>query len=61
MYDVSCGKGRRGCCIIIPDTGVGNVGNVVFVYGPLPGGSSGWQAVLVPNPETTDRDSKTDR
>ena len=61
MYDVSCGKGRRGCCIIIPDTGVGPVGNVVFVYGPLPGGSSGWQAIFIPHPEVADRDSETDR
>ena len=61
MYDVSCGKGRRGCCIIIPDTDSGSVGNVVLVYGPLPGGSSGWQAVFIVNPEASDRDSKTNR
>lgn len=60
-YDVSCGKGRRGCCIIIPDTDSGSVGHVVFVYGPPSGGSSTGQTILVINPKTTDRDCKTDR
>ncbi len=60
-YDVSCGKGRRGCCIIIPDSDSGIVGNVVFVYGPSTGGSPGGQMVLIVNPKATGGDSKTDR
>ena len=60
-YDVSCGKGRRGCCIIIPDSDSGHVGHVVFVSGPSTGGSPGGQVVLIINPETSDRDCKTGR
>ena len=60
-YDVSCGKGRRGCCIIIPDTDSGSVGHVVFVYGSPDGGPSGGQTILVINPEIADKSCKTNR
>ena len=60
-YDVSCGKGRRGCCIIIPNSDSGPVSHVVFVSGPSVGGSSGGQMVFIINPETSGRDCKTGR
>lgn len=60
-YDVSCGKGRRGCCIIIPDTDSGDVRYVVLVSGPSVGGSPSGQTILVINPEITGKPCKTDR
>ncbi len=60
-YDLSCGKGRRGCCIIIPDTDSGDVRYVVLVSGPSVGGSPSGQTILVINPEITGKPCKTDR
>jgi len=61
MYDISCGKGRRGCCIIIPDTDSNDVRYVVLVSGPSVGGSPSGQTILVINPEIAGKSCKTDR
>jgi hypothetical protein len=60
-YDVSCGKGRRGCCIIIPDSDSGHVGHVIILSGPSVGGSPSGQTILVINPEIAGKPCKTDR
>ena len=61
MYDVSCGKGRRGCCIIVPPTDSTPGGLMVVVSGPSSGGSSDWQMVFIPNSAVTGEHSQAIR
>lgn len=60
-YQSSCGKGRRGCCIIelpndsepiMPSSGLGSERNVVLLLELLDGRPSGWAVVSRPIAET---------
>lgn len=61
MYDVSCGKGRRGCCIIMPDNDNLPGGLFVLVSESSPGRSSDWKIVFIVAPKPTGDDSETTR
>ena len=61
MYDVSCGKGRRGCCIVVPPTDSTPGGLMVFVSGSSSGGSPDWQMVFIPNSATASEHSQAVR
>lgn len=58
-YDVSCGKGRRGCCVIMPDNDKLPNGLFVLVPEPSSGGSSGWKVVFIVAPDPAGKSGKT--
>lgn len=60
-YDVSCGKGRRGCCIIQPDNDKLPDGVFVLVPEPSTGGSPGWKVVFIMAPKPTGESGETVR
>jgi hypothetical protein len=61
MYDVSCGKGRRGCCIVVPATDSTPGGLLVAIYRPSVGGSPDWEMVFIPNSAVTGEHSQAVR
>ena len=58
-YDVSCGKGRRGCCLIKPNNDSIPDGLFVLVSEPSDRGPSGWKVVFIPAPNSTGESGKT--
>jgi hypothetical protein len=46
VYESSCGKGRRGCCIIQPDDDSGNIILLDIVYG-LPDGQPSIRSMVL--------------
>lgn len=51
-YQLSCGKGRRGCCIIVPSDDCDDKRNVVLFLELSDGRPSGWAMVSLPIAET---------
>ena len=58
-YDVSCGKGRRGCCLIKPDIDGLPDGLFVLVPESSPGRSSDWKIVFIMAPKPTGESGQT--
>ena len=58
-YSASCGKGRRGCCIIMPSNDCDDERNVVILLQFSDGRPSGWAMVSLPIAETPGGDGET--
>jgi hypothetical protein len=59
VYESSCGKGRRGCCIIQPDDDSGNIILLDIVYGLPDGQPSIRSMVFVQTPKVAGEPSET--
>lgn len=54
-FESSCGKGRRGCCIIQPDDDSGNIFLLDIVYG-LPDGQPSVRSMVLVKTEDLARE-----
>ena len=56
-FESSCGKGRRGCCIIRPDDDSDHIILLDFVFGLPDGQPSIWSVVSITPEETSGESS----